>query len=70
MRNYNQALCYPYAYGALDAGLDNFANHFEMLARMKGFDIDSELFAFMKEELNKLGDEVHNKSAEHKKQFG
>jgi hypothetical protein len=67
---HNRTPSYPYAYGSLDAGIRTFANHFEMMARMKGFDIDEELFAYMAETLVEMGDSVREKACDHHQKWG
>jgi hypothetical protein len=58
-------ICYPYAYGRLNTGVNTFADHFRMMAHMKGFDIDEELFAYMKEMLETLSKETDDSAREH-----
>jgi hypothetical protein len=58
-------ICYPYAYGRLDAGVNTFADHFRMMARMKGIEISDEAHAHMKEMLEALSRDTDASATEH-----
>ena len=70
MTNNNNTVSYPYAYGLLNGGLQHFAETFETNARVRGFDVDSELMQYMREELKKLSDKAHDKGVAHNKEYG
>ena len=45
----NTQISYSYAYGRLDAGIICFADHFKIMAQMKGIKVSDEANAYMKE---------------------
>ena len=58
--NEDKQICYPYAYGRLNASLDMLASNLEMACIKADVDVDDKVF----ELLNKLVKEKQNKAAE------
>lgn len=58
--NEDKQICYPYAYGRLNASLDMLASNLEMACIKADVDVDDKVF----ELLNKLVKERQNKAAE------
>jgi len=66
----NTQISYPYAYGRLDAGVICFADHFKIMAQMKGINVSDEAHAYMKELLVTMSEETQAKATEHFEQYG
>ncbi len=65
----NTQISYPYAYGRLDAGVICFADHFSVMARLKGIEVSDEAHAYMKELLHQLSKETIIEATEHFEQY-
>lgn len=47
-------ICYPYAYGRLNASLDWLANNLEMDCLRADIDVDDKVFELLKERIKKM----------------
>lgn len=61
----NTQISYSYAYGRLNAGVITFADHFKIMAQLKGIKVSDEAHAYMKEMLVTMSEETVVESAEY-----